>query len=310
MMKHLLLFITTLVCSGIDGQQYIRKPFTSEQPDYASSFATSASGRYIGFSVGSEKSVLMDSAFNRLAEFTYDILWGGGGISFSYDEHYLAYKEYGDKQKVQIYNIRDKKTDHITINASHLEFYHTSPVLLISWNGHFSLYNYERKKLSKDVINVGESKGEFFASYCLAEHDSVLYTSTNKKTIEVYSTANWQKSKTFGPFPGEIENLRKSGNLLIFNIEQNIYTLNIQTGLTKNMEVSSSYVSDLCVSNSGEKVFIAGDSLDILALNLKDMSVEKVISNLENKQCFGIICLKNDTLLLGDYMRLVLYRKE
>jgi hypothetical protein len=307
-MKYQFLILSYLCFGGLMSQTFKKDSILYTYPDYISSFSTSSSGKYIGLCVGSQKTVILDSGFKPVKEFEYDILWGGGYPSFSFDEKHVAYVEYGESSKVKIYNLVNGKTESMKVKATELSFFNHSAKLLISWNGHFNLYDLDKGKLKKNIFTVGEKPSWFFASYCLDERDEYLYSSTNRNTIDVFSTTDWSTLKSYGPFGGEIGNLRLMGDLLIFNVKQEVFVCHIKSGQTDRVAVDMEYISDIVIDTLGGKVYIAGNGVKLILLDPRTMKTSEVTPQ-PDEDCFGLLCLSRNRLLVGNNLKLVLYSR-
>lgn len=314
-----LFFFTTLLfsCSvktSLSGdnehtQSYEQNTIIGTYPDYIGSITVSKNKSYIGFSIGSQSTIILDSNFNQLVKFTYDELWGGGRPVFSNDGKYFAYAIFNKSDSVAVYNFDTKKTNRFQVDVSEMIIFNKSNKLLISKNGHFRLYDIDSGKLSQEIITTNEGKEYFTSCFVLDEDDKNLYVTSNKNEILLYSTANWKMEKSLGKFDGQISNMKLCEKQLVFNIGNEIYSLNTDSKKHMNMKLNKfNYISDIVCNKEDKNILVAGDADIIYKLNQNDLDSSILFSGLSNKACYGLSVLKKNYLLIGNYYELMLYR--
>lgn len=305
-MKFVSTFIILLIGFYGHSQNYQKDSAISDYSDYISGITTSNDGLLIGFSIGSEATFILDSAFNEVVKFNHNPLWGGGGAVFSNDGQYVAYKLYGEFDTIVTYNLLTKEFRYLQTNVSGIRFLNKSNILIISWNGYFRLYDLESEVLSNEILRVGEKQEEFFSSYTLDSNDNNLYVTTANNKIEVFSIANWKLEKSYGPFEGEISNLTFCGKYLVYNIGNTIFRLNLNNGTYLKTELQEiKYISIIIFDSKTDDILVAGNGANIYKYNLENMKKSVVISDLSNKSCYGMMFFMNTHLLIGNYNQLL-----
>lgn len=279
--------------------------------NYVSSISESPNKHYICYSIGSQATVLMDSQFRELTRFTYDHLWGGGGIVFSHDSKYLAYKVYNEVDTVVIYNLETKSETRVCTDVSGLLFLANSHQLLISHNGNFKIYDIDTKKLSNTLFSVGSKKNEFFATYTEDATSQKLYVSTTKHTLDVYNTSSWEKEKSYGPFADELDNLTLCDSHLVFSIGDKIFSLNLSDGESRSTLAGNfTYLSGIALSKEAGQVLIYGNSSTVYTMDVATMNCTAILTDLSKNASYGLYPLSSQRILVGNYGDLWLYRKS
>ena len=310
-MKYLLVLLFSTLYSFCYSQNFDGGTKIISQDQYVWGITQSLDKKYIAYSVGSSKTVILDAkTLTPRKTFDYNANWGGGSPQFSYNSKFMAYKIYGEKGQIGIYSITTATTFKYDLEAYDISFFNQSSKLLYVKNGMFGIFDVLKAKDKKELLNVNFGTRNFDASFVIDDDDKNLYSSCSDGSLKCFDMEFWKETKSYGPFSTEISNMKLYGDTVLFSVGSSIYVLNVQDGKFSDVETNQNYISDLFIDEKNKEVLFCGSSSQISALSLKDLTIHPIIEKIKGENSYTVFKTNEGNLLIGDENDLYLYKKK
>jgi hypothetical protein len=306
-----LLLLLTHSFSFLNAQSYAKKKLLYDEIYYIWELQYSLSGNYILYNCGSLKSAILDKDYKKVKEFIGNPFFGMGFLQLNYSDEYAVYETVGDMDTIHYFNLKTGTSKFETYGIiDDIKIYHHSNKVVINQSGYLTIKNLDSLEKSKTIFLPNPSNN-FRASITISADDKSIFVSAPDSTIQVYSTVDYKKQKTYGPFKGWIDNLSVAGDQLFFSTNDNhVHAFSMEKNEDISVKFETDYIGEVYFDRSYNQVIYTGNGENTYAMHLDSDSKQLLINEKGSKYHYALLRVNENELLSNDDGKLILYEKN